>query len=226
MTRTAAAPQRRNRRRRAPRPRRRATRSSRSGCLAASERRSGSDDERSAEAARSRAACGRDLPSSRRHGLRREGGRRARIRRDRPRRQDGDENGEDDAKSTSSSRSAAVTRWRRCRALRPSLAQAVQDPGSHQAPADPAGAGGQGRARQQGRGADDLPLAGRPLFRADAEHRRVAAAFPARSPTRLDRKRLKIDGLRISRCRRAWASSCAPPVPRAPRSRSSATSNT
>ena len=47
----------------------------------------------------------------------------------------------------------------------------VQDPGSHQAPADPAGAGRQGRARQQGRGADHLPVAGRPLLRADAQHR-------------------------------------------------------
>ena len=46
----------------------------------------------------------------------------------------------------------------------------VQDPGSHQAPADPAGAGRQGRARQQGRGAHHLSVAGRPLFGADAEH--------------------------------------------------------
>ena len=34
-----------------------------------------------------------------------------------------------------------------------------------------AGSGRQGRARQQGRGADDLYVAGRPLLRADAEHR-------------------------------------------------------
>ena len=47
----------------------------------------------------------------------------------------------------------------------------VQDPGSHQAPPGDAGAGGQGRARQQGRGADDLSVAGRPLCRADAQHR-------------------------------------------------------
>ena len=65
--------------------------------------------------------------------------------------------------------SAATTCSRKCRtACR--AAPAVQDPGSHQAPPDHAGAGGQGRARQQGRGADDLPVARRPLFGADAEH--------------------------------------------------------
>ena len=53
----------------------------------------------------------------------------------------------------------------------PRIAPPVQDPGSHQAPAGPAGAGRQGRARQQGRGADHLPVARRPLFRADAQHR-------------------------------------------------------
>ncbi len=47
----------------------------------------------------------------------------------------------------------------------------VQDPGSHQAPPGDAGAGRQGRARQQGRGADHLSLARRPLCRVDAEHR-------------------------------------------------------
>ena len=46
----------------------------------------------------------------------------------------------------------------------------LQDPGSHQAPPDHAGPGREGRARQQGRGADDLSLARRPLLRADAEH--------------------------------------------------------
>ena len=46
----------------------------------------------------------------------------------------------------------------------------LQDPGSHQAPPDPAGAGRQGRARQQGRGAHHLSVARRPLFRADAQH--------------------------------------------------------
>jgi ribonuclease E len=50
-----------------------------------------------------------------------------------------------------------------------SLAQ--QDPGSHQAPPGHAGAGRQGRARQQGRGADDLSVAGRPLRGPDAQHR-------------------------------------------------------
>ena len=47
----------------------------------------------------------------------------------------------------------------------------LQDPGGHQGPPDPAGAGRQGGARQQGRGADHLSLARRPLLRADAEHR-------------------------------------------------------
>ena len=50
-------------------------------------------------------------------------------------------------------------------------APAVQDPGSHQAPPGDAGAGGQGGARHQGRGAHHLSLARRPLFGADAEHR-------------------------------------------------------
>ena len=53
----------------------------------------------------------------------------------------------------------------------PRYRRSVQDPGSHQAPADHAGAGRQGRARHQGRGAHHLPLARRPLFGADAEHR-------------------------------------------------------
>ena len=46
----------------------------------------------------------------------------------------------------------------------------LQDPGSHQAPPGDPGAGGEGRARQQRRGAHDLSLAGRPLLRADAQH--------------------------------------------------------
>ena len=50
-------------------------------------------------------------------------------------------------------------------------AAALQDPGSHQGPPDPAGAGRQGRTRQQGRGADHLPVAGRSLLRPDAQHR-------------------------------------------------------
>ena len=40
----------------------------------------------------------------------------------------------------------------------------LQDPGSHPPPADHAGPGGQGGARHQGRGADHLHLAGRPLL--------------------------------------------------------------
>ena len=70
-------------------------------------------------------------------------------------------------------------------AARPPLSP-LQDPGSHQAPPDHAGAGDQGRARQQGRGADDLSLARRPLLRADAEHaarrRRVAQDHQCRRP--------------------------------------------
>ncbi len=56
-------------------------------------------------------------------------------------------------------------------APRAAPAPPVQDPGSHQAPPGSARAGGQGGARQQGRGLDDLSVAGRPLFRPDAEHR-------------------------------------------------------
>ena len=47
----------------------------------------------------------------------------------------------------------------------------IQDPGGHQAPADPAGPGRQGGARHQGRGAHHLSVACRPLLGADAEHR-------------------------------------------------------
>ena len=47
----------------------------------------------------------------------------------------------------------------------------LQDPGGHQAPSDPARAGGQGGAGHQGGGAHDVSVAGRPLQRADAEHR-------------------------------------------------------
>ena len=63
-------------------------------------------------------------------------------------------------------------------------APAVQDPGGDQAPADHAGAGRQGGARHQGRGADHLPVARRPLFGADAEHRAGRRHLAARSPTR------------------------------------------
>jgi len=73
------------------------------------------------------------------------------------------------------------------RALLPQL----QDSRSHQAPADHASAGDQGRARQQGRRADELHLARRPLLRADAEHpaRRPASRADHQLPT--DRRRLK-----------------------------------
>ena len=54
---------------------------------------------------------------------------------------------------------------------RAALPPPVQDPGSDQAPPGHAGAGGQGGTRHQGRGADDLPVARRPLFGADAQYR-------------------------------------------------------
>ncbi len=54
---------------------------------------------------------------------------------------------------------------------RAALSPPVQDPGGDQAPPGHAGAGGQGGARHQGRGADDLSVARRPLFGADAEYR-------------------------------------------------------
>ena len=100
----------------------------------------------------------------------------------------------------------------------------VQDPGSDQAPPGAAGPGRQGRARQQGRGADHLSVARRPLFGADAEHGARRRHFaqdhqPGRPQAAEGRRRA------ISKCRRAWASSCAPPAPAAPRPRSSATSN-
>ena len=69
-------------------------------------------------------------------------------------------------------RSAAPMRSRKCRERRrPSQPPQLQDPGSDQAPAGHAGAGRQGRARQQGRGAHHLPVARRPLLGADAQHR-------------------------------------------------------
>ena len=54
---------------------------------------------------------------------------------------------------------------------RAALSPPIQDPRGDQAPAGHAGAGGQGRARHQGRGADDLSVARRPLFGADAQYR-------------------------------------------------------
>ena len=100
----------------------------------------------------------------------------------------------------------------------------VQHPGSHQAPADPAGTGRQGRTRQQGCGTDHLPVARRPLFGSDAEHgawrRHFAQDHQPAGPQAPEGNRRA-----PSTCRRAWASSCAPPAPTAPRSRSSATTN-
>ncbi len=100
----------------------------------------------------------------------------------------------------------------------------LQDPGSHQAPPDHPGAGGQERARQQGRGADDLSVSCRPLLRIDAQH--PARGGISRKITNAnDRKRLKSaaqalelpEGMASSSARRARA---------ARRSRSSATTNT
>ena len=54
----------------------------------------------------------------------------------------------------------------------------LQDPGGHQTPADPAGAGGEGGARHEGRGADHLSLARRPVLRADAQLAAWRRYFP------------------------------------------------
>ena len=64
-------------------------------------------------------------------------------------------------------------RRRHGRSARPraALPPPVQDPRGDQAPPGHAGAGGQGGTRHQGRGADDLPVARRPLFGADAQYR-------------------------------------------------------
>ena len=61
---------------------------------------------------------------------------------------------------------------------------ALQDPGSRQGPADHAGPGRQGRAWQQGCGADHLSVAGRSLLRLDAEHRAGRRDFPQDHPVR------------------------------------------
>ena len=80
----------------------------------------------------------------------------------------------------------------------------LQDPGGDQAAPDPARPGGQGRAGHQRRGADHLSVARRPLQRADAEHRRAAAASRARSPIRPTARASRRS--RASwRCPRAWA---------------------
>ena len=54
---------------------------------------------------------------------------------------------------------------------RAALPPAVQNPGSDQAAPGHAGAGGQGGARHQGRGAHHLSVARRPLFGVDAQYR-------------------------------------------------------
>ena len=66
----------------------------------------------------------------------------------------------------------AGRRIRRRRAAQeaPGPAPPLQDPGRHPAPPGAAGPGRQGRARQQGRGADHLSEPRRPLLRADAQH--------------------------------------------------------
>ena len=137
------------------------------------------------------AAPSRPMTSRRRAAVaeaRRRAGRRRRPRRDRRRSAP-----EADAPRTAAGREAETDerqrqrrrpcrrgsrgiRRRRRRARRSAGAPAalpppVQDSRSDQAPPGHAGAGGQGRARHQGRGADDLSLARRPLFGADAQHR-------------------------------------------------------
>ena len=106
-----------------------------------------------------------------------------------PERRRRDPGGDGDRRARRRSRRAAVDvvaadeleegRRRRARQHPP-----LQDPGGHQAPADHAGAGRQGGARQQGRGADHLSLARRPLLRADAQHAARRRHLAARSPAR------------------------------------------
>ncbi len=101
----------------------------------------------------------------------------------------------------------------------------LQDPGSDQGPPDPAGAGRQGGARQQGRRPDHLSLPRRPLLRADAQHRARRRHLPqdhqrrrpqeAQGDLRLDHR---APGRRPDRPHRRRAT--------APRPRSSATTNT
>ena len=67
----------------------------------------------------------------------------------------------------------------------------LQDPGGDQAPADPAGPGGQGGARQQRCGAHHLSVARRPLQRADAEHRPRGGGISRKIANAADRARLK-----------------------------------
>ena len=80
----------------------------------------------------------------------------------------------------------------------------LQDPGRHPAPPGAAGPGRQGRARQQGRGADHLSQPRRPLLRADAQHqprrRHFAQDFQRRRP-----QAAEVDHERSRTCPRRWA---------------------
>ena len=105
---------------------------------------------------------------------------------------------------------------------RPRRPAQLQDPGGHQAPPGHPGASREGGARQQGRGAHDLPVARRPLHRADAEHR-ARGGISRKITNPQDRKRPR-PSPPTSRCPRAWASSSAPGAARTSR-RSSATSS-
>ena len=114
---------------------------------------------------------------------------------------EGDEQG--DGEGRGRSRRGGVRGLRRAGQATRAPAAQLQDPGGHQAAPDPAGAGRQGGARQQGRRAHDLSLARRPLLRADAEYR------PRRRHLAQDRqpgRSLAAEGdrARCSRCPTAW----------------------
>ena len=99
----------------------------------------------------------------------------------------------------------------------------LQDPGRHPAPPGAAGPGRQGRARQQGRGADHLPQPRRPLLRADAQFE------PRRRHQPQDQlgggpQAAEVDRRRTEPAASRWAASSAPPGLSAPSPRSSATS--
>ena len=93
---------------------------------------------------------------------------------------------------------------RRASPQAPEPAPPLQDPGRHPAPPGAAGPGRQGRARQQGRGADHLSVARRPLLRADAQHqprrRHLAQNLERRRP-----QAAEVDHVRTSSCPRPWA---------------------
>ena len=94
-----------------------------------------------------------------------------------------DDDGFDPARTSAAARdiAAAAIRTTATIARTPpaaALPAQLQDPGSDPPPADPAGAGRQGRARHQGRGADHLSVAGRPVRRADAELAAGRRHFP------------------------------------------------